>query len=91
MVDLGAGPTMGEPLHVSLSCCVETLGLCFCDYWTEVLGVKLCLEDAKNKEELSIVQQEHFGSSLSTHRNYFLALWRAMGFLVSCSISKGNF
>lgn len=57
MVDLGAGATM-ELLLVRLlhSSCVETLALYFCGYCTEVLWVKLCLGNAKNKEEQNIVQ-----------------------------------
>lgn len=52
MVDLGAGATVAELLVcLSHSSCVEMLTLHFCGYCTEVLGVKLCLGDAKNKEE----------------------------------------
>lgn len=52
--------------------------------------MKLHLEGAKNKQEQSIVQEEHFGSSLLTHSKHFQELQRTTGFLVTRGVSKGN-
>lgn len=77
-------------IHVCRSSCVEKLALFFCSYCRKVLWVKFHLEGAKNEEEQSIVQEEHFGSSLLTHSKNFQALQRTTRFLVTHSVSKGN-